>query len=142
VLRTQNDAAHHLGLPLPSGQVMVFTDRGAASLLLHESALRDLAVNEQVEIDLGTSAEVQVKTVKELTSVDSAHERVEVSNARATAIQFELRLSLSEGARVTRADHALAFKDGRPIFRLSIPAGETATLSYQIEDAIRRPVPR
>jgi hypothetical protein len=142
VLRTQNDAAHHLGLPLPSGQVMVFTDRGAASLLLHESALRDLAVNEQVEIDLGTSAEVQVKTAKELTSVDSAHERVEVSNARATAIQFELRLSLSEGARVTRADHALAFKDGRPIFRLSIPAGETATLSYQIEDAIRRPVPR
>jgi hypothetical protein len=69
-------------------------------------------------------------------------ERVEVSNARAAEIQFELRLDLGEGARVTRADHALAFKNGRPIFRLSIPAGETATLRYQIENAIRRSVPR
>jgi hypothetical protein len=146
LLRTQNDAAHHLGLPLPSGRAMVFADRDGASLLLHESAMRDLAIDEEVEIDLGESTDVQVKTVKEKSSVDSAHttvfERVEVSNARAAEIQFELRLDLGEGARVTRADHALAFKNGRPIFRLSIPAGETATLRYQIENAIRRSVPR
>jgi hypothetical protein len=144
VLRTQNDAAHHLGLPLPSGRVMVFTDRGGASLLLHESAMRDLAVDEEVEIDLGESADVQVKTVKEQASVDSAQvfERVEISNARAAEIQFELQLRLAQGARVMRADHALAFKNGRPIFRLSIPAGETAILHYQIEDAVRRSVPR
>jgi hypothetical protein len=146
VLRTQNDAAHHLGLPLPSGQVMVFTERGGASLLLHESPLRDLAVDEEVEIGLGESADVQVKTVNEQASVDTAHaqvfERVEVSNARAAAIQFEVRLRLNNGARVIHADHALAFKNGQPIFRLSIPAGETAILHYQIEDAIRRSVPR
>jgi hypothetical protein len=146
LLRTQNDAAHHLGLPLPSGRVAVFTDRGGASLLLHESAMRDLAVDEEVEIDLGESADVQVKTVKGEVSVDSAHahisERVQISNARAAGIQFELRLALAPGARVMRADHALAFKNGRPIFRLSIPAGETATLSYQIDSAVRHLVPR
>jgi len=163
VLRTQNDAAHHLGLPLPSGRVTVFTDRGGASLLLHESGMRDLAVDEEVEIELGTSADVQVKAVKEKVSVDSAHGailplvpglvgvrsapvneivRVEVSNARAAEIQFELRLTLSEGARVIRADHTLAFKNGRPIFRLSIPAGETVIMRYQTESAVRHLVPR
>jgi hypothetical protein len=144
VLRTQNDAAHHLGLPLPSGRVMVFTERGGASLLLHESGLRDLAVDEEVEIDLGASADVQVKMVKEQASVDPAQvfERVEISNARAAEIPFELRLTLSAGARVKRADHALAFKNGRPIFRLNVPAGETVILHYQVENPVRRLVPR
>jgi hypothetical protein len=137
LLRTRNDAAHHLGLPLPSGSVMVFTDRGGASLLLHQSAMRDLAVNEEVEIDLGTSADLQVKALKQ-----NAQVRVEVSNARAAAVQFELRLSLGQGARLVRADHELASKNGRPIFRLSIPAGETATINYQVEDAIRHSAPR
>jgi hypothetical protein len=94
---------------------------------------------------LGESADVQVKTVKEKVSVDSAHahaERVEVSNARSTEVQFELQLHLAQGARVIHSDHALAFKDGRPIFRLSIPAGETVTLHYQIEDDIRRSILR
>ena len=144
VLRTQNDAAHHLGLPLPSGSVIVFTDRGGVSLLLHESAMRDLAVDEEVEIDLGESADVQVKALKEKDSVDSTHAqmRVEVSNARAAAIQFELRLSLNQGARVVRADHEMALKNGRPIFKLNIPAGQIATLSYQVEEAFRRSAPR
>jgi hypothetical protein len=144
LLRTQNDAAHHLGLPLPSGRVMLFTDRHGASLLLHESAMRDLAVDEEVEIDLGASADVQVKTLKEQASVDPAQlfERVEISNARAAEIPFELRLFLSAGARVIHADHALAFKDGRPIFRMNIPAGERVILRFQVENAVRRSVLR
>ena len=60
-------------------------------------------------------------------------DRVEVSNGRATEIHFELRLQLPEGGRVVRADHPLGTKNGRPIFRLTIPAGETATLRYQTE---------
>jgi len=33
--------------------------------------------------------------------------RVEVSNARAAGIDFELRLRLPEGARIVRADHSV-----------------------------------
>ena len=163
LLRTQNDAAHHLGLPLPSGRVALFTDHGGANLLLHESDMRDLAVDEEVEIDLGERTNVQVKTVNEKLSVDSANarvlplipgvigvrsvpvndiERIEISNARAAAIEFELRLSLSAGARVIRADHPLTFKNGRPIFRLTIPAGEMVSVRYQIESTVRHLVPR
>jgi hypothetical protein len=43
LLRTLNDAAHHLGLALPSGRIAVFADRDGQKILLHESGMRDLA---------------------------------------------------------------------------------------------------
>jgi hypothetical protein len=124
LLRTSNTAANHLGLPLPSGHIAVFADRGGEKLLQHESAMHDLAVDEEVEINLGDSPAVEVTARKD---------RVEISNARATEIHFELRLQLPEGGRVVHADHPVGTKNGRPIFRLTIPAGETATLRYQTE---------
>jgi hypothetical protein len=127
LLRTMNDAAHHLGLPLPSGRVAVFAARDGESLLQHESNLRDLAVDEEVEIDMGVSPDVQVTAAKERTRSI----RVDVSNARAAEIHFELRLRLPEGGHVVHADHPVGTKNGRPIFRLTIPANETVTLRYQ-----------
>jgi hypothetical protein len=124
LLRTMNTAANHLGLPLPSGQVAVFAVRGDAQLLLHESGMHDLAVNEEVELDLGDAPDVQVTAAKD---------RVTVSNALATDILFELRLRLPEGGRVVRADHPVAAKNGRPIFRLTIPANGSVTVRYQTQ---------
>jgi hypothetical protein len=154
VLRTRNTEANHLGLPLPSGRIAVFVRRDAASLLLDESGIRDLAVDEEVEIDLGDSADVTVSAQVEQTTIDPKQvrtlpllpgvtlrtakvydiRRVEISNARAAPIQFELRLRLPEGGRVVRADHPMGRKNGRPIFRLTIPATQSATLRYQCAD--------
>jgi hypothetical protein len=151
LLRTINTAANHLGLPLPSGTIEVFAYHDGQRLLQHETGLRDIAVNEAVEIDLGSSADVQVSQVKEKVDIDSAHaqwlplvpgvilrtvkagetQRIEVSNARAAAVQMELRLRLPEGGRVVRADRPLGAKNGRPVFHLTVPARQTATLRYQ-----------
>jgi hypothetical protein len=156
LLRTKNDEAHHLGLPLPSGRVTVFANGRGTPVLLREADMRDLAVDEEVEIDLGTRADVQVKAVREQTTVDAAHaqilplvpgvavrsarvdavDRVEISNARTSEIQFELRLHLADGARIIRADHPLGAKNGRPIFRLTIPAHADATVRYQTERSV------
>jgi hypothetical protein len=152
-LRTKNTAANHLGLPLPSGSVAAFAPYKGERLLQHESALRDIAVDEEVELDLGESADVQVTGEVEETRVDSAHAkllpllpgvalrsvkvddvlRVEVSNARAGAIQFELRLQLPAGARIVRADHPLGSKNGRPIFRFEVPANQTVAVRFQTQ---------
>jgi hypothetical protein len=154
LLRTMNNATNHLGLPLPSGQVSVFAAKGDAQLLLHGSGMRDLAVDEEMELDLGDAPDVQVMAVKEKTNIDSSRvaplppvpglpasraavvgdvDRVDISNALATEIQFELRLRLPDGARVVRADHPVAAKNGRPIFRLTIPANGSVTLRYQTQ---------
>jgi hypothetical protein len=153
LLRTKNTVANHLGLPLPAGAVAVFGSDNAERLLEHESGLRDTAVDEDVQIDMGESSDVQVSATPEDTRVDSAHakllplvpgvmlrsvkvdhvERVEVSNARAAGIDFELRLRLAEGARIVRADHPLGTKNGRPIFRFKVPANQTVTVRFQTQ---------
>jgi hypothetical protein len=152
-LRTKNTAANHLGLPLPSGSVAVFGSYNGEQLLEHESELRDIAVDEEVEIDLGESPDVQVSGEVEDTHIDSAHakmlplvpgvslrsvkvdnvQRVEVSNARTAGIDFELRLRIPEGARVVRADHPLGTKNGRPSFRFKVPANQSVTVRFQTQ---------
>jgi hypothetical protein len=154
LLRTKNSAQNQLGLPLPSGSVAVFAPHGDESLLEHESGLRDTALDEELEIDMGTSSDVQYSIVHEQSSFDSAHaqmlplvpgvtqlrsvkvddvSRVDISNARSSAVAFELRLQLAEGARVIRADHPLGRKNGRPIFKLTVPANGTVTVRYQTQ---------
>lgn len=156
LLRTKNTTANHLGLPLPSGSVAVFGLHHGERLLEHESGLRDIGVDEEVEIDMGQSAEVQVSATREKTSVGSSSakllplvpgaalrgvvvndvERIDVSNARAEAIDFELRLRLAEGERIVRADHPLQTKNGRPLFRLKVPANQTVAVRFQTQGAV------
>jgi hypothetical protein len=154
LLRTMNNTANHLGLPLPSGRIAVFAARDGAKVLLHEAGMRDLAVDEEVEIDLGESPDVQIAAQREKTNIDPAGiqnlplvpgvtmvrsakvdnvNRVLIRNARAAPIAFELRLRLPEGGRIVRADHPLATKNGRPIFRLTIPANDSVTLRFQTQ---------
>ena len=120
--------------------------------------MRDLAVDEEVEIDLGESPDVQVAMQREKTTIDPARiqslplvpgvalrsaqvddvNRVVISNARAAAIPFELRLRLPEGGRIVRADHPLGSKHGRPIFRLTIPANQSVTVRFQTQHTATR----
>jgi hypothetical protein len=153
-LRTQNTAANNLGVPLPSGSVAVYRGQSHDRQLQSESALRDLAVGQELEIGLGKSADVQVSEVIETARVDSAHtstiplvpgvltlrsvrvsdiKRVQISNARSSAVRFELRLPREE--RLVRADHPAASKDGRPIFFLTIPPQGSVTVRFQAEIA-------
>jgi hypothetical protein len=161
-LRTRNDAAHALALPLPSGQVASFLVRSDASLLLAESPLRDVALDEEFELALGDSPDVQIEAVRERRTLSSTGtvelpllpgmrpwrsarvddvNRVEIRNARGASIRLELRVQLPEGARVIAADHPLHNRNGQPLFELTIPAGSRETIRYQTEhpEAVPRP---
>jgi hypothetical protein len=126
-LRTQNDAANHLGLPLPSGRAALFLQHGNERVLVQESDVRDLAVDEEVEIGMGHATDVQVTATR-----DGDSHRVDIANARPAAIQFELKLNFQDDrVRVRSADRPVGTKNGRPIFRLTVPANSTLTLHYQ-----------
>jgi len=153
VLRSVNTQANHLGVPLPSGRVAVFAWHDGQRLLLRESNVRDLAVKEELELDMGSAPDVQVAVVHEALQIDSTQakllpllpgvtlrrvrreqmERIQISNARAASIQIELSVDLNDGAEVIRADHPLGSKNGRPVFRLTIPAQRTLILRYQLQ---------
>ena len=152
LLRTRNDAAHHLGLPLPSGRIAIFQNGPHGSLLVGRTTVRDLAQNEKVEWRLGDAPDVQVTQVHETRVIDrqglapipvipgllwalSARlkdvSRVEIANASGEPRTFELRLQLPEGASLVRADHPAEVEGGRPLFRLQLPPASTTVLRYQ-----------
>lgn len=155
-LRTRNDTAHHLGLPLPSGQVTSFIASDDATVLLDEVPLHDTAVDEEIELNVGASPDVQITAVKEKTNVYTrppflagvvrfksslvdAVNRIEIHNATPAEIQVELRLQLPDGTQVIAADAASSNRGGRPIFALPVPANRTATVRYQTEHISLRP---
>jgi hypothetical protein len=140
ILRTRNDKEHHLGLPLPSGQVAAFYEHDGVPLLVNEAPLRDIAEKEELEIALGESPDVRLKVTKERTS-DARHvARLEISNARGTPVSAELSLVLPDGYELVRADHTPTKRNGHPTFRLTIPANETATIRFQLGETQDRGV--
>ena len=155
LLRTRNNSAHHLGVPLPSGRVDAFYLRNNARLLANETPVRDLAIDEDVEFDLGEAPEVQITSVIESTDVDPTTvkklplvpglaklrsvevkdvNRIEIHNAHAIPISVELWLSLDPGEQLVRADHTPVTRHGHPAFALTVPPNDTATVRYQIGD--------
>jgi len=151
VLRTRNDRAHHLALPLPSGRVAAFYEHGDTPLLVSESPLRDVAVDEEFEIDTGDAPDVEVtagienwkfnlEKQKKLplvpgvslrsTEVSSVN-RVEINNARAVPTFVELRLLLADGTHLIQADRPPGVRNGHPTFTLTVPAGGTAIIRYR-----------
>jgi len=152
LLRTRNDAAHHLGLPLPSGRIDIFQPGGGRPLLVGETNTRDLAEDEEVEWRLGESPDLQIVQTHEHRTIDRTdlqpipiipgllwaisarlddENRVEISNASSGPRTFELRLSLPAGSSLVRADHEAGVKDGRPIFHLVLPPQSTTIVRYQ-----------
>ena len=97
-------------------------------MLLAEAPLRDVAVDEEFELDIGDSPDVQVRAVHA-----QGETRVEIRNATNTAIAFELTLHLAEDTRLSSADPAARTRNGRPHFELTIPAAGSVEVRYRTE---------
>lgn len=155
-LQTRNDDAHHLGVPLPSGQIASFETRGADELLLSESPLRDTAVGEDLEIDLGASPDVtfgetpeRSRNLPPLPGIEHPRwaqldevNRIDIRNGRDAAIQVEVRLRLSDTAQLIAADHPVEWRNDRPLFALSVDAGSTVSIRFQTEHTNPGSMPR
>lgn len=127
ILRTKNVTARQLGLPLPSGGVALFGVRGDSELLLAQGNISDTAIGEEVEIEGGVSAPVRAVQV-----MDTAKQRLlTLSNALPEPVTVEVRIGALAGA-VRPVGVKLARKDGRPLWRVTVPANGTAQLRYGV----------
>jgi hypothetical protein len=160
ILRTRNDEAHHLGLPLPSGRVSTFYEQAGVALIVSDAPLRDIAVNEEVEFNAGESPDVRVTTVIERIQADPSpkelplipgvvnlhvsdlkdRDRVEITNARPVPVTVELPVHLPDGTNIVRADHIPQTRNGFPTFRLTVPAQGNATILFQAARSTFAPV--
>lgn len=132
ILRTKNDKAHQLGLPLPSGAFLIQQDHAGRTMLLGEPALRDTAEDEKVELALGQASDVTVERRTTGRSKRKQKQELRLSNAGAETISLELRFNAWGSIRLTDANAPLAKEDGQPIFKLELPPGSTRTLRYTV----------
>jgi hypothetical protein len=163
-IRTRNDSAHHLGVPLPSGHIASFQAVDATALLLAEKPVRDTTLNEEVELELGGSADVRLTATTESRGrVDlpdepelpvlpgislkrfaklSAVSRIDITNAKDVPVVVEVALGLYDDQRVVKATVIPKSRNGRPTFTVTVPANGSLALTYQTEEHVTRPVLR
>ncbi|MFL6862285.1 MAG: DUF4139 domain-containing protein [Allosphingosinicella sp.] len=131
-LRTVNDAASGLGLPLPAGGVALFTQAGGRRLLLGKGALDDKAVGEEIEIPFGIANGVTA-AVKPLGDAKAKRGEWEFTarNARAEPVAFVL--DFYEAGMKLAAEAPLATRNGRPNWVVTLPPNESRTLRFTVE---------
>jgi len=108
---------------------------GTAAIPFGEGHMDDKAEGEEVQIDLSPSPQVHLSATRR----DLGHGLYAVSatvgNANRWPVRFEGRLMLEDGARIEQPSAPLGRKDGRPLWRATIPAGGKARLTYRLRIA-------
>jgi len=130
VLVTRNRAAEGLGLPLPAGQLMLFSEGGPRPILLGQGIVTDHAVGEDVEIELGQATGVNsMLNVISRTKARVEYELV-VANDRAAPVRYEAEIA--PGAWTLSSGTGLASRNGMRLWAATVPANGRLSLRYTL----------
>ena len=135
-IRFQNNEQNRMGLALPAGKLVAFKQAGGARLLLGEGSVDDKAVGEEVEITISNSPLVRYQ-VEQITEDGGDNRRyrnmkVTVTNAAASPAQIELKIGHGNEERLSKTSKRLGRKDGKPLWKVTVPANGSSTLRYRV----------
>ncbi len=130
MLRTKNDKAHQLGLPLPAGSFLIEQDQFGRAMLVGEPLLADTADDEKVELVLGQAPDITVKRLSLARTSKTEDAAVTISNAGAVPITIELELTTWGAMKLVKTDHPYEQRNGRPLFVLIVPGNGEVTLHF------------
>lgn len=91
-LRAQNVPQQGLGVPLPAGTVALFARGVGRDLFAGEASIDDLAVGQNLALGFGESPDVSWKLTRVSETKNKEQWRVDISNARDTAVRAEVTL--------------------------------------------------
>ena len=129
ILRSRNDVKNGLGVPLPAGNVAVFENSFAGPLLAGEGAIADRAINDEIEVEVGSSVDVRLSVVQLRKTERKENWRAILSNARDHPVTVEMEIPYEISGRVKGIDVI----DGVPTWRVTVPANDEARLDYAIK---------
>ncbi|MFK7841352.1 MAG: DUF4139 domain-containing protein [Sphingorhabdus sp.] len=129
ILRTINDEKNGLGVPLPAGRVAVFENSFVGPLLAGEGTLPDRAINNEVEVEVGRSADVRLSLIQTRRTKRKESWRAVISNARDHPVTFEMKIPYEVSGRIK----GISKIDGVPTWRVTVPANDEAKLRYTIK---------
>ncbi|HEY9581218.1 MAG TPA: hypothetical protein VIR65_15300 [Rhizorhapis sp.] len=134
LVRMENKEKQGLGLPLPSGGIALFETVSGADVLVGQDNLRDHAIGEEVEAQLGDSAQLQYRL--ERLSEEGAKQvryRLEITNANDRPAPAEIRLQQSDGFQYAKTSARLGMKNGDRLWKVTVPANGSVKLDYVLE---------
>ena len=133
-LITRNRTQEGLGLPLPSGGVALFTQRQGRPLLIGEGVMDDRAVGDDIEIGFDQSPSV-VAFAEGVRNAEGrlVSYRLRVTNDQPRPVRFEAEFEVEDDHRL-QPERRLQERDGRPLWRVTIPANGSVTLRYRVDE--------
>ena len=124
-LRMENKTEDGLGLPLPSGRLLLFAGEGERRMVIGSGPIADKAVGEEVEVALGEAQGITA-TLTRTGTPRAARWTLTVVNDHDRPVAYEARLPHGASGR------GLAPTGGRKIWSTTIPANGRAALRYTL----------
>ncbi len=128
-LRTENKSENGLGLPLPSGQAMIFEDSNFGPLLAGEAALRDRAIGEKVELLVGTASDVRMVVTQISERKYQKGYKVTITNARNEAVNAEVAIPFDLRGK----PKGIRKVDGMPTWVSTVPANGEVSFEFTLK---------
>lgn len=131
LLRSRNDKAHQLGLPLPAGSVLVQQDQGGQVMMLGEASLRDTADGEKLELAIGRAPDISVTWRRKTSPASGQTWVITLANASPRAAAVELRLPVYGGSIASISATATKV-DGVQTVPWPLASGESRQLEVRL----------
>jgi hypothetical protein len=129
LLRGENVKDKGLGLPMPSGQMMIFESSNYGPLLAGESDLEDRAVGEEVEVIVGESPDVRFALTKLNETRKMQRYKVVITSARNEDVNAEIEIPYELRSKVK----GISKVDGIPTWKGVVPAFGEVVFFYEIK---------
>lgn len=129
VLKTENKTDNGLGLPLPSGQAMIFEDSPFGPLIAGEASLSDRAIGDKVELEIGSSTDVRMTVTKLSERRYQKSYKVTVTNARAEPVNVEIEIPFELSGK----PKGIRKIDGVPTWQTIVPANGEVDFTYTLK---------
>lgn len=136
LIATANSRANGLGQALPNGAITVYEPGREGDMLVAETRMRDFAIDQDVELDVGTSSQVQAACGSLKTGRADGEKtwmRAVVSNANPSKVTVRLDLGASGSVRIGGLK-GTRIKDGRILHEFVLTGNQIRTLDFTIRD--------
>jgi hypothetical protein len=132
LLVTRNRTEEGLGVPLPAGAIQLFSAAAnGRPMLIGEATIHDLAISEDVEIEMGNAEGISVDDDEIRSGRNWDDHRLTVTNDHAAPVRYEAEFAVGENRRF-RPRERLPSRHGRPLWAVTVPAEGTASLDYRV----------
>ena len=132
--RAENISKNGLGLPLPKGNAEVFEQTDIGPLWLGDSAVRDLAIGEKLELEISEASDVRLLSTK--LSVDKTRQdeqatwRLTLSNAKSQAVHAEVKIPVVLARKLAAVKNV----NGVPTWKTTVPANGKVSIEFEMTD--------